>query len=291
MLELLINPRKAERKPWEMFFVGLFYSAVSILLVDWIFLKDPVLSKYSSMLIITFTVMFSIPFMYYIIKLEEVKNRREKSTLSIIKEHGRALAALVYLFLGFVVASAFFYIVLPPQITTINFQAQIEQYCAINSADLNACVQSNGMLTGNFVKTVGYSLSAQHFFAIFTNNIFVTIFVLVFSLAFGAGAIFILAWNASVIGAAIGIFTKAALNKIHLGLMRYMIHGIPEIAAYFIAALAGGILSIAIIKHEFGKEEFAKVMQDAIIMLLIAIIVLVFAAFIEVYVTPRFFGG
>jgi len=291
MLELLINPRKAEREPWEMFFIGIFYSALSILLVDWIFLKDPVLSKYSSILIITFTVMFSIPFMYYIIKLEEVKDRTQKNTSSIIREHGKALAALIYLFLGFVVGFAVFYIILPNS-TTVNFKAQIEQYCAINSANIDDCVKNNGLVTGNFVSNIGgYATSSQHFFSILTNNIFVMIFVLIFSLAFGAGAIFILAWNASVIGAAIGIFTNAALNKIHIGLMRYMIHGIPEIASYFVAALAGGILSIAIIKHEFGKEEFVKVLQDAIIMLLIAIIILVFAAFIEVFVTPKFFGG
>jgi hypothetical protein len=291
MLELLINPRRAEREPWQMFFIGLFYSALSILLVDWIFLKDPVLSKYSSMLIITFTVMFSIPFMFYIIKLEEVKNKKQKTTYSIIKEHGKALAALIYLFLGFVVAFAFFYIAMPSN-TTINFKAQIEQYCAINSANFADCVQNNGLVTGDVITPItGYASSSQHFFSILTNNIFVMIFVLVFSFAFGAGAIFILAWNASVIGAAIGIFTNAVLNKIHIGLMRYMIHGIPEIAAYFVAALAGGILSIAVIKHEFGKEEFAKVLQDVIIMLLIAIIVLVFAAFIEVFITPKFFSG
>jgi len=290
MLEMLMNPRKVEREPWEMFFVGLFYAAISILLVNWIFAKDLVLSKYSSILIVTFTVMFSIPFMYYIIKLEEVKNIREKSNFSLIKEHGRALSALIYLFLGFVVAFAFFYIAMPNQ-TPINFKAQIEQYCAINSVNLDNCVKNNGIVTGNLVKTTtGYASSGAHFFSILTNNVFVMIFVLVFSLAFGAGAIFILAWNASVIGAAIGIFTNATLNKIHIGLVRYMVHGIPEIAAYFVAALAGGILSVAIIKHEFGKPEFSKVLQDSITMLLLAILILIIAAFIEVFVTPKFFG-
>jgi uncharacterized membrane protein SpoIIM required for sporulation len=53
-------------------------------------------------------------------------------------------------------------------------------------------------------------------------------------LIFGAGAIFILAWNASVIAAAIGIFANSDLSKLPMGVMRYMIHGIPEIGAYFI---------------------------------------------------------
>jgi len=65
---------------------------------------------------------------------------------------------------------------------------------------------------------------------------------LIFSLIFGAGAIFVLAWNASVIAAAIGIFTKSELSSLPIALIRYMIHGIPEIASYFIVALAGAEL-------------------------------------------------
>ena len=57
---------------------------------------------------------------------------------------------------------------------------------------------------------------------IFTNNMYVLIFTLVFSLIFGAGVIFILAWNASVIGAAIGIFTNSSLKALPLGLVRYI---------------------------------------------------------------------
>jgi len=35
MLELLINPTKAERHPWEMFFIGAFYATLSLILVSW----------------------------------------------------------------------------------------------------------------------------------------------------------------------------------------------------------------------------------------------------------------
>ena len=71
MLEMLINPMKAERRPWELFFVGAFYASLSILLVNWIFAQDAVLSRYSGILVVTFTVMFSMPFVYYTIRLEE----------------------------------------------------------------------------------------------------------------------------------------------------------------------------------------------------------------------------
>jgi len=118
---------------------------------------------------------------------------------------------------------------------------------------------------------------------------YVLIFTLVFSLIFGAGVIFILAWNASVIGAAIGIFTNSSLKALPLGLLRYMIHGLPEIAAYFLVALAGGLVSIAVIKHESGTDKFWGVLQDSLNLIILAIVVLFLAALMEVFVTPLLF--
>ena len=118
---------------------------------------------------------------------------------------------------------------------------------------------------------------------------YVLIFTLVFSLIFGAGAIFILAWNASVISAAVGIFSKQSLLQLPLGIARYMIHGIPEIAAYFIGAMAGGIVSIAVIKHDMKTEKFWVILQDSLNLIILAVIVLFIAALIEVFITPVLF--
>ncbi|GAG01403.1 unnamed protein product, partial [marine sediment metagenome] len=71
-----------------------------------------------------------------------------------------------------------------------------------------------------------------------------------------------------------------------LGLLRYAIHGIPEIAAYFIGGLASGIISIAIIKHDFMGKQFKHILKDAMVLILIAVVVLIAAALIEVFITP-----
>ena len=115
------------------------------------------------------------------------------------------------------------------------------------------------------------------------------IFTLILSLIFGAGAIFVLAWNASVIAAAIGIFTQHKISEIPLGIARYMIHGFPEIAAYFITALAGGIFGVGVIRNGVGSKRFLHVVENVVILLFIAIIILIFAAVIEVWFTPVFF--
>ncbi|MCK9597382.1 stage II sporulation protein M, partial [Candidatus Pacearchaeota archaeon] len=135
----------------------------------------------------------------------------------------------------------------------------------------------------------GAATKSLRFFSIIENNVYVMIFTLIFSLLFGAGAIFILVWNASVISAAIGIFTQYNLSEIPLGIARYMIHGFPEIAAYFITALAGGIFGVGAIRHGFKNKKFIRILENTAILLFIALIVLIFAALIEVYFTPVLF--
>ncbi len=284
MLELLLSPKKAERRPWEMFFVGLFYAALSMLLVSWIFSEDVVLSQYSGILVVTFTVMFTLPFMYYLIKDEEEKDMEYEGILRILREHSRALLALLWLFLGFIVAFSFMHIVLGD---SNSLKAQVETYCLINKpTNVDGCVKEYGIESRSLA---GMSTSTGRVFNIFFNNMYVLIFTIVFSLIFGAGAIFVLAWNASVIAAAIGIFTKYNISRLHIGVWRYMVHGLPEIAAYFIVALAGGIVSTAIIKHDISNEKFWKILQDFLNLTIIAIAILLISALIEVYITPLFF--
>lgn len=282
MFEMLINPRKAERRPWELFFVGLFYAALSILFVEGVFARDPVLSKYAGVLLVTFTVMFSMPFVYYTIKLEEGKITPRRGTLALLREHKKAIIVFLWLFLGFVVAYAIGYMVFSSE---HSFRAQIETYCVINRPTaVDSCVAQYGFQQGAGV--TGAATSTERLYLIFTNNIYVLIFTLIFSLVFGAGVMFILAWNASVIAAAIGIFTKSATSCLHAGLIRYLIHGIPEIGSYFIVALAGGMVSIAVIKHEAGTAKFWDVLQDSLNLIILAIVVLFAAALMEVYLTP-----
>lgn len=285
MLEMLINPKKAERKPWEMFFVGAFYASLSILLVQWVFAQDAVLSRYSGILIVTFTVMFSLPFVYYTLKLEESRVTEEKGSVTLLEEHSHAIYAFMFLFIGFVVAFSFWYIALS---SNQNFAAQIETFCMINRpTNFDDCVTQYGIK--NSVTLTGHSTSTDRLFLIFANNVYVCIFTLVFSLIFGAGVIFILAWNASVISAAVGIFSQSKLSSLPLGLSRYLIHGVPEIIAYFIVALSGGLVSIAVTRHEIGTEKFWEVLHDSLNLIILGLIVLFIAAIMEVYLTPLLF--
>ncbi len=284
MLESLINPKRVEKGTWKMLFIGLLYGSLSLLLTHWFFSKDTVLSQYSGMIVVTFCVMFSLPFMYFIIKKEEEEDEQVEGFLSIWRVHKDAIYALMWLFLGFIIAFSVWFVII--QNATL-FNAQIETYCMINNpGNIENCVSEYSLVEKGISTGATKEL---RFLSIIENNVYVMIFTLIFSLIFGAGAIFILAWNASVIASAIGVFTQYKIVEIPIGIARYMIHGFPEIAAYFITALAGGMFGFGIIKHGIKNKNFIRVLENVALLLFLSIVILIVAAAIEVYLTPILF--
>ncbi len=275
VVESLINPFKAERKPWEMFFIGMLYSSLAILLSLWIF------KPHASLVMVFLTVTACVPIMYGTMKLEEKKDMEIEDEKILIKEHGKALSFFIFLFLGITISFTLWYVFLPTDLTNIVFSIQTKTITDINT-----------QITGQGINQINL------FSKIFLNNLKVLIFCLIFAFIYGFGAIFILTWNASVIGTAIGNFVRSNISTagfIHyfeitsLGILRYMVHGIPEILAYFTGGLAAGIISIAIIKHDFRTKKFQHILLDSTDLLLISLGLLLVAALIETFVTPVLF--
>ena len=285
VLESIINPVKAEKRPWELFFIGVLYSTIGILFSLWVF------KQYSSLIMVFLTVTVSVPLMFSTMKFEEYKDLGGNSERFLLREHSRAIEFLMFLFLGILVSFSLWYILLPPELVQTMFSTQLETISAINS-----------QVTG---KTITSLFISDIFQNIFLNNIKVLMFSILFAFFYGAGAIFILTWNASVIAAAVGTYVRNNLanyaNLIGLtavwtyfhvfsaGILRYLTHGTFEIAAYFIGGLAGGIISVAVINHDFRSIRFRNVLFDAISLILIAIGILFLAALVEVFVTPVLF--
>ncbi len=286
MLESIVNPKRVEKGPWKMLFIGIIYGSLSLILVKYFFASDVVLSKFSGIIVVTFCVMFSFPFMYYLIKQEEEEDEQIEGFFSVWRAHKDAIYAFMWLFLGFIISFAVWYMII--QDSNL-FNAQIETYCMINSpGNIEGCVERYNI--ENKAITTGAATKETRFLSIIENNIYVMIFTLIFSLIFGAGAVFVLAWNASVISAAMGIFTNYKITSVPFGLVRYMIHGFPEIAAYFTTALAGGIFGVGVIRNGIKNQKFLRIVENVVILLFISIIVLIIAAIIEVYFTPILFS-
>ncbi len=269
VLEVLVNPSKVSGKPWEMFFIGGMYSLVSALLAFWVF------DSYVSVVMVTFTTIAAIPFVRSALVEEEAKER-ESNGESMVSSHMKILSMFTFLFLGFVTVFLSIFLILPEESASHMFAAQVD-----------AIQEVQNSVTGSFWNV--FSL----FGAVLLNNLKVLVLCLIFSLIYGSGAIFILAWNASVMGSAIGIGIERAIDAsstsfqaVSTNLMGYFLHGIPEILAYFVGGLAGGILSVAIVNEKFGDVSFKRAFTDSINLVLFAVIVLVFAGLIEVFVSP-----
>ncbi len=281
VLESVLNPFTAAKRPWELLIAGIFYGSAALFLSIWIF------EEYASLVMVFLTVMACIPLFYKTLRSEEAKDLLIKSESKLIKEHGKAIMLLVLLFIGLTIAFSFWYVVLPAETSSGVFKIQTQTISSLNQ-----------QVTGSMAK---FNLLNR----IFLNNIKVLIFCILFSFIYGSGAIFILSWNASVIGAAAGNFIRTHLAQYEgavgfskvaayfyassLSVLRYSLHGIPEISAYFVAGLAGGILSVAIINRDFGTKSFERILLDSSDLILIAVFILFLAAMMEVFVTPLFF--
>jgi len=277
VLESLINLKNAEEHPWKMFFIGFLYAAVSVALALYIWPAN------ASLVSILLIVIATIPLIHKTLKSQEEIDINSNSEKKDLIEHAKSIKFLLYLFLGFVTLFTLCYLILPSGTVSTLFSEQIGKINEINPGHIS--------LTGN-------TYDKDFFFKILINNINVLVFCIIFSFFYGSGALFILTWNASVISVAIGNAIKknlASATALHYtplifhGIMKYMTHGIFEITAFFIAGLAGGIVSVAIIKHDAKKPVFKKVLKDMILLIIIAITILFFAALIETYVTPKIF--
>ncbi|MBU0535405.1 MAG: stage II sporulation protein M [Nanoarchaeota archaeon] len=283
VLESLVSPFKAEKHPIEMFFLGLIYSSVAI------FISIQIFDEMAGLISVFLTVMAAIPLVYATMRFEEEKDLEDVSEIKLLKEHSKAITFLTFLFLGITISFTLWYIFLPEATVQNLFSLQIGTIKSINGG-------ASGMATSQ-----NFSL----FTRIFLNNLRVLLFCVLFAFFYGAGAIFILTWNASVIAVAIGTFIRTNLAEyasflgfpliakhfhiFSLGLLRYLLHGIPEIVAYFVGGLAGGIISMALIKKDFRSERFERILLDVADLVVISILILVIAGLMEVFITPIFF--
>ena len=302
VVESLTNPVSAEKRPYQMMLLGFLYSSVAIFFSLWIFYE------YSSLIMVFLTVFACVPIVYNTIKLEESKDEGKCTERALLREHCKALWAFMFLFLGITAGAVLWYVFLP-NIGVIVSKIPIisDMFSFLSQPDAREVLFSTQMETFQSIQSgnVGMVAKMGNLKTILLNNLNVLMFCIVFSFVYGLGAIFILTWNATVIGVAIGKFITEGLARLteaslvaktagymqvfSIGFLKYLPHGVLEILAYFVGGLSGGIISVAVIKHRLGTNKFEKILLDSSDLLLIAVGLLIVAAFVEVYVTPVIF--
>lgn len=280
VLESLLSPSKAKDKPYSLFFLGFVYSTVAILLALWVFPNSPSLSS------VFLTTIASMPLLVSVLKIEEIDTEKDvkKKKYFLIGEHMDIFRVFACIFAGFFVSFILWASLAPETLFELLFNEQITTINAINNNVSGEAIEQ--FAAGDIMSII------------IVNNLKVLTFCILFSFLYGAGAVFILTWNASVIAAAIGTIVRDSLSTITgnlvsayfqvipLGVARYMTHGIFEIMAYFFGGIAGGLISAAVIRHRMKSNEFVDFMTDSVNLIIVACLLLIIGALIEISVSP-----
>jgi uncharacterized membrane protein SpoIIM required for sporulation len=276
MIESLLNPSKVEKFPWEAFIAGFIFTFVACFLTLQIGTSSPC-NTGLGLLLVGFISIAATPLFVNIFRIESKKKKG-----NILQRHWQVIEIYAFFFVGVVFASSLFFIMLPP--TTANYLFSDQSH------DLTA---REIVPSGSATTSIGLS-------DIVVNNFRVLFLSFVFSFVLGAGAVFIITWNATILGVLIG---KIAGNPVMFGsielvqgnaaanyivalpftLIRLLPHGIFEFGGYFLGAIAGGILSVAIIQEKF-KKDWREVLQDSGVYLALAALCILIGAVIEVVV-------
>lgn len=272
MLESILNPKMARNNPLEVMLISMFITFASIFFSYYIF------PEYASVLSSAFITIMLAPFFQRLFASEEAIEEfavKHNMKNNLFQRHAPVIKIYSAYFLGVIIIMSLLFVFLPNPIKTSVFEKQISEVNRLSGMSLS-----------------GHAISPDAAIRIFENNMFVLMLSFITSLFFGAGAVFILSWNASVIGVYAGFYVSkliaggvgyiyAYAYGVPYALLSITMHGIPEIFGYFFAGMAGGILSVGLIKEKMGSCEMRIVIKDSAFFILFGAFSIFVGAFIE----------
>ncbi len=125
--------------------------------------------------------------------------------------------------------------------------------------------------------------------ALFSHNLLYLLAGFVLAVFYGAGAIFLITYNASFFAAFVTELISRWAPATHL-IGVSLLHLLPESAGYILTAIAGATLSRALIHEKISGQPFRNVLKNCFLLLILAIAFILLAAFIETYVTAPVFS-
>lgn len=269
MFEILYNPLKAEKKPWDIFILAFAVTMAAIWLSP--FFINSYLGV-GSIILVTLTF---FPLLFRAFNKEEDDDKAYRNEGDRFYHHRKIVELFLFIFLGALIAFFFSYNVVHPSIRPTLFDAQLATLK--EASPFTASAISSEVALSNILR----------------KNINLLMICIALSLVFGLGSLFLLLWNSSVLGIAMAVFVQQSTTtfgtSVTLSFVRYLTHGLPEMIAFFIASLGGAILSLAVLKHDLAGEKGKSILKDGVTLLGASVILLILSALIEVFITPYFF--
>lgn len=281
MLDFIFSAKKMLDRPYLIIFEAIYLVIISVFIS--LLLLPP---QYVSIGILAFITVGSVPLFNKIFSYSSYLFNYNKSFLS---RHKKLLIMLVCFFIGLFVAYSAFYFFSSENVRESIFLTQNEEIEGISYL--------RSSLTGEVsaIDASKQSSFSEVFSLILKNNIGVAFRALLLSLFYGAGALFLIAWNASILATVISseIFSSISISGYGLlspfiglfnalfNLIGYIPHGFPEILAYFLISFAGAMIARDLNKGIFSTEYKFRVLLDFLLMVGLALLLLVLGALIE----------
>lgn len=288
VLESIFKLASIKRHPHNIVFQSIVIASIGIWLGYWLFPGS------ASVAALGITAIGLLPIIQKLLVREEEEEHAVKNSVGFLERNIGMIVVFAWFFLGLMATYAVWYAVLPEQGNNaipsrkVVFAEQTSTLQQVRSLSTAGLIEASpGDCFGNGKNVLGCTGF------IFSRNFVVFILAILLSLLFGAGAIFLLAWNGSVLGVLIGQDALIAGKGGSIAvILDSIIHntfgragfGIPEIVAYFIGVIAGGMISVSIAHGDIGKPWFGKIVKDVLVLIVVAVALLLAAALIEAVV-------
>lgn len=261
------------KKPLQLFATGAFFSSVAVLVSVALFSHAP------SMVVVAF---MTLPLVYIftgMLRNEAVHETQAHELKTLLADNLDLAKAYLWLFLGMIVGVSIWFAVFPQSVLANIFAEQLYNL-------------------GQMGVPTGFAVNPDVFSLIAINNIKLVVLCTLLSFVFSAGALFVLSWNASVVGTAVGsIIYKLQLagsaagvalaEGLGLGTAFYLLHLVPEVLAYFYASVAGAFISSAMMRYEPFSKPSNRLIGIAMALLGVSIAFILLGAVVETFISQQ----
>ncbi|MFH1247245.1 MAG: hypothetical protein V1644_02590, partial [Candidatus Micrarchaeota archaeon] len=204
VLEAIITPKTARKQPWLIAILAFVFVTIGILAADFLGIEKSIIA-------ITLIAIPAVPFIWKLFDFEEEETEQNIVLGSrTIARHLPVILVLSMFFIGLVAGFVFWFFALPTEKTNQIFEVQLNE------------LKNIGAISGKAVFAIGDEKFTETFEMLFFHNLGVLLIILLFSLLYGAGAILVFVWNASIIATFIATYA----NRVAAGAAMSILGGI-----------------------------------------------------------------
>lgn len=259
MFERLVLRFSDSERYLDVFLLSLFFTLLSVFLVQHVVTFQVGESNLGGVIAVLLTSLAaSYPFVSYILEEERMEVSRDWGEKKLLKRHAHQLELYLSFFLGTTAGFALSTFFVPRSFYAVQLQV------------LSAIRSPTGMAVGG-----------ELFREILANNLWVFSITFLLTFFIAAGVIFVLAWNASVLGVLVGTVASSTF-QIPVVTLFYLPHGLLEVGGYVMAGIAGSLLSYRVESVLGGEDGADIVTRDSAVILVVGAAMILLAAAIEV---------